>query len=139
MPLLFALYYGVAGGLVVKKVVWCIRSLLAAAILTFAVPSANADDRTVQWLYESCQMKDSDRYGICVGYIAGIGDLMFAFGANARQSQDINVSAFSICGNASYAARVQAFVNWAKANPQKWSDPYLFGVAEALRLNWPCR
>jgi hypothetical protein len=123
---------------VVKKVVWCLRSLLAAAILTFGVFSANADDRNVQWLYESCKMQDSDRHGICVGYIAGIGDLMHAFG-NYSQSQDVNVRAFSICGNASYGAMVQAFVDWAAANPQKWSENYLFGVAEALRVNWPCR
>jgi hypothetical protein len=70
---------------VVKKVVWCLRSLLVAAILTFGVFSANADDRNVQWLYEPCKIQDSDRHGICVGYIAGVGDLMHAFGAYGRE------------------------------------------------------
>jgi hypothetical protein len=118
-----------------------LRSLFAAAILAFGLTSASADDLNIQALYEACKSQDlnSSRYGLCLGYVAGIGDLMHAFGAYSQKSQDENFIAFSICGKPSYGAIVQAFVNWAEANPQRWSDDRLFGVAEALRATWPCQ
>jgi hypothetical protein len=33
----------------------------------------------------------------------------------------------------------QAFVNWAQANSQKWSDTELVGVMSALNDKWPCK
>jgi hypothetical protein len=45
---------------------------------------------------------------------------------------------FSICGTPTYADTVQAFVNWAEANPSEGQDGRLVGVITALSKKWPC-
>lgn len=38
-----------------------------------------------------------------------------------------------------YAARIQAFMNWARAHPEKWNLTDFEGVVLALRESWPCK
>ena len=35
-------------------------------------------------------------------------------------------------------AAAQAFVNWARRNPEQWELPFHFGVVQALSETWPC-
>ena len=37
------------------------------------------------------------------------------------------------------AALIQAFVNYARDNPQDWGMPMLGGLAQAFKLYFPCR
>jgi hypothetical protein len=39
---------------------------------------------------------------------------------------------FSICGTPTYGDTVQAFVDWAEANPREWQDGRSVGLITAL-------
>jgi Rap1a immunity proteins len=115
------------------------RSFIAAAILAFGLSSTTAAplDTTVQGLYRQCKSQAADpleskfQEALCATYIAGVGDTLQAQGAGGAKI-------FSICAKPSYGAMVQAFVNWAEANPREWGKNRLFGVIAALSKNWPC-
>src|SRR5262245_46587890 len=117
-------------------------SFLAAAIsfvLGFSSANAAPLDTTVQGLYRQCKSADADaspngQLGrlACVAYIAGVGDTLQVQG-------DGGAKIMSICAKPSYGAMVQAFVNWAEANPREWGKNRLVGVVVALSKNWPCR
>ena len=81
----------------------------------------------MQGLYRQC--KSPDDVLLCEAYVAGVGDILKAYGAAGAK-------ALSICGEPSYGAMVQAFVNWADANPNEWGKDCLFGVVGALTNNW---
>jgi hypothetical protein len=114
--------------------------LIAAAILVFGISPTNAAplDTTVQGLYQQCKSEDANplvskfQEALCLTYISAVGDTLQAQGAGGAKI-------FSICGKPSYGAMVQAFVNWAEANPRECSKNRLVGVITALSRNWPCR
>ena len=118
------------------------RFVLAAAFM-LGLSSANAQTSKIDNthdLYEACQNDASPTRSLCAGYIMGVGDMMFGLGLVYKLKPDAAVLLpFAICGELNHAAMAQAFVNWAKANPQKWSDDKLFGVMSALSENWPCK
>jgi hypothetical protein len=104
-------------------------------------PTLAASDETagydVQSLYRRCKMPEaSPELGICIGFISGVGAMMNTLGVVRHQVP--GVANFAICGNPSYGAMVQAFLNWAEKNPREWGKKQEIGVATALGLAWPC-
>lgn len=97
----------------------------------------------VQELMQRCENKtDNFDMSYCIGYISGISDHL-TFLANLPDAISattlFEMRRMAICGNATYGARVQAFVNWARGHPENWQWPQQFGVAIALREKWPCK
>ncbi len=133
------------------------RSLLLALFLLTSVPTpsfAGADNisGTVQDLYQKCTNTSPKQLfdeASCMGYVAGIGDLLGYYGTvwSRHKSNDDELSkarrvilrTAAICGNPTYGAMEQAFLNWAKNNPEKWNWSQAGGVASALRERWPCK
>ena len=86
----------------------------------------------------------------CLGYIKGIGDLMFANGIVRDHIPTTNTMARTYLGNTggctgdaahgepAGAAMIQAFANWAAAHPERWGDRAWTGVVKALAKAWPC-
>jgi hypothetical protein len=122
------------------------RLLLLSVGLVFSLlastPNANATDsaldESIQGLVQNCRSVATARAGLdpdanyCLGYISGIGDYMKGLGLSGNASM-------GICGNVTYGASVQAFMNWANAHPERWTENRLVGVATALRQTWPCK
>jgi len=93
---------------------------------------------TVQELYQECRTGATDavnaetavsiahNFGLCAGYIAGIGDML----AYTGRCPALN--------GATYGAMVQAFENWAPAHPQEWTKQQAEGVVAALSSAWSC-
>jgi hypothetical protein len=117
------------------------RTCLALTAMTFCLfsPARALDStQTVQGLYQFCKVgEDSPRYGLCIGYVAGVGDAMQIIGLGVEQKPELRT--FAICDKPSYGTMVQAFVNWAEQNPSSSESNRIVGVMKALRANWPCR
>jgi hypothetical protein len=114
--------------------------LIVAALALGLVSPGHAIDssQTVQALYRLCKSpEDSAPYGLCVGFVAGVGDAMQLIGIGVEQKPDL--APFGICDKPSYAAMVGAFVTWAEQNPSRADNNRIVGVITALRANWPCR
>ena len=114
------------------------------AILVLGSSMANAQQskkiETTQDLYEACKNAASPiDLNTCVSYISGVGDTMINVGAAYERKPSVELRPFAICDKPSHAAMAQAFVNWAQANSQKWSDTELVGVMSALNDKWPCK
>ena len=115
-----------------------------AALLALGLSLANAQQpkkiETTQDLYEACKNATSPiDLNNCVSYIAGVGDTMIGVGAAYQRKPNLQLRPFAICEKPSHTAMAQAFVNWAQANSQKWSDYELVGVMSALNDSWPCK
>jgi hypothetical protein len=118
---------------------WPQGIFMAMVVVAFALvrPCFAATD--VQSLYDLCKSEDDTaKYPFCVAYIAGVGDMMQALGVHPALDRNSEFAPFAICAKPSYAAMVEAFLNWAKANPQEWGTNRIFGVMLALDQNWPC-
>jgi hypothetical protein len=118
-----------------------VRGCLIFTVITLGVVCrAHALDatQTVQGLYQYCKPgADSPRYGLCIGYIAGVGDAMQLLSFGVEQKPDL--AQFAICDKPSYGSMVDAFVAWTEQNPAKSETNRIVGVMTALRANWPCR
>src|SRR5262249_11880193 len=114
-------------------------ALVAATLTPLSVSSVASNEAlNVQALYQSCQAPDgSARWALCWAYIVGVGNAMQFVGAIERNHPNKDYSAIGICGEASNAAMVQAFKNWAEKNPREWNQPQVFGVINALGDTWP--
>lgn len=72
----------------------------------------------------------------CVGVVAGAS---VALTANCKYSKaEWRHKIPTSVGPPTWGAGVQAFVNWARANPQKWGIPGELGVMYALAGAFPC-
>jgi hypothetical protein len=121
------------GVLTMRIIVTC-----AFALMLSCCVAAQAEERDVQSLYKLCKDRDSPTYGLCTGYISGIADMLLFLHAYNREHPE-NANPFQLCDTPYYGTMVQAFVNWAEKNPQKWSDPRYAGVMKAIFETWPCR
>jgi hypothetical protein len=80
---------------------------LALGLLRPTVAGALGELQSVQSLLDACKSSaTSVQYAVCVGYIAGIGDMMQMLGVD--KEQDVT---FAICAKPSYGAMVQAYIN----------------------------
>jgi hypothetical protein len=106
----------------------------ALGLLRPTVAGALGEFQSVQALLDMCKSSTASvQSAACVGYIAGIGDMMQMLGVDKEQD-----GTFAICAKPSYGAMVQAYINWAEANPKEWGTNRLFGVMLALKQNWTC-
>src|SRR5215472_1785411 len=70
------------------------RILVGAILIALGLHQSSAaqrvspDARTVQGMYEMC--KDPDGEGICIGYIAGVGETMRAIGVASKQTPELS-------------------------------------------------
>ena len=115
--------------------------ILAFPFLLVAAQSSAAEvppEVTVQALLTNCKAVSGPNPGLstdanfCLGYISGVGDYLKGMGLAGTNP------ALSICGDISYGAAVQAFINWGQKHPEHWQENRLFGVVLALRELWPC-
>jgi hypothetical protein len=114
-----------------------ILGLVGIFVLGWSV-AAEAEDRNVQTLLYSCkQNTSSPDYSLCIGYVAGVGDLMDV--NSTLIPEHPYMRPFAICGKPTYGAMVQAFVNWAEKHPEEWKDSTNFGVMLALLGTFPCK
>jgi len=113
---------------------------ILALLLTAQLQPAAADDNTtdVRKLLSWCKSpQGSTDLNVCVGYVAGVFDLMGMVGASRA-----NNSAFlGACGEKrlTYGATVLVFINWAERHPELWTAPQVVGVAAAIREQSPCK
>jgi Rap1a immunity proteins len=113
------------------------RIVAIGAALALSLSPALANDTNVQSLYDACRKGEgTQEFALCVGYVSGIGDMLQVLGSATKEHPDFQP--FAICGDASYGAMTQAFINWVQNNPREWTESRLLGVVRALRENWPC-
>jgi hypothetical protein len=124
------------------------RILLYTSVLLYSLTSAvsgAADEmKTVQSLYGLCKSEPSSHeYTFCIAYIGAIGDFMHFVDQLAKiepSSKPTNpLFSFALCAAPSHGAMIQAFINWAETNPQKWTTNKTAGVIMALQEPWPCK
>jgi hypothetical protein len=114
--------------------------VLCALAAGLSVASAqNTGPQNTQELYGMCRNeRNLANQGLCLGYVSGIGDMMTVLGIYNKQKQIKGLVPWSMCGQQSYGAMMQAFVNWAQAHPEAWSENQAYGVMRALHEKWPC-
>lgn len=116
-----------------------VRTVLSCLLVALSLGPARAADGAgmtkVGDLYRFCKAEnDAPERLLCLGYISGMGDTMQVMALLPADIKD-----FAMCGEASYKAMVQAFVNWAEKHPERWEDPRGSGVMSALKELWPCK
>jgi Rap1a immunity proteins len=91
------------------------------------------EQTTVQAFFSVCNGGDLGKI-YCIGYVSGLMDSMVGLGGAKLGPKNVRM-----CGqHVTYGAAVQAFMNWAQKNPEKWSHDRLEGVTSALSESWPC-
>ena len=75
---------------------------------------------------------DYYRAGRCGGAIQA---MMVAMHFNCKRGVSVRSNALTVT---SPAALAQAFVNYARDNPQEWQDPSYFGIGRAAAEYFPC-
>ncbi|WP_417699852.1 Rap1a/Tai family immunity protein [Pseudophaeobacter sp.] len=120
-----------------------VRPIQMIAIgLLAASPSMSAALSTGE-AYNACQLAAAQNWergssSLCLGLIIGVSGMAMMNCQTARSGaapSDI----LSAEGGHSYAATTQAFLNWARDNPQNWEWPAANGVAVALSRTFPCK
>jgi hypothetical protein len=120
-----------------------------------AKAAETAEYTTIKTLYRQCggigEHDDFDTF-FCLGFISGVGDVMFLNGTDkviSANPRDLAVACEHgrrittddldrLARHISIEAMVQAFKNWAAKYPEQWDAPAKFGVANAIRDTWPC-
>jgi hypothetical protein len=105
----------------------------------------------LQWLLKVCETEAAanqpDETFFCVAYVTGASNVMALNGFGARQIKDASEAGrylhnSGMCPEQSKEpspdAEKQAFMNWARAHPERWTDPMIDGVMAALSQTWPC-
>ena len=75
---------------------------------------------------------DIYKAGRCGGYIEA---MMVTLHFNCTRGDSVRSNALTVT---SPNALVQAFVNYARDNPQEWQDPSYFGIGRAAAEYFPC-
>lgn len=114
---------------------------LLVLFFSMAVPALAADEgRTnVGKLLTWCKSAEgSADFNVCVGYVAGIADLMGIIGASGQNEAAL---LFGTCGDErfTYGGTVSAFITWAERHRELWTAPQVVGVAAAIKERAPCR
>lgn len=107
-------------------------------LMACATSSLAQEKQDVQTLLNDCESTESLAFGLCVGTVRGIATVMqFNCSFYRDGSSPLNTLAAD-SAEASYGAMKQAFINWARANPSKWSMRGELGLITALRETFPC-
>ena len=73
----------------------------------------------------------------CLGFVSGIGR-MATYNCYSDRTKFHPNPMLSATGQASDGARLQAFVNWARAHPENWDLDVASGVVISLQTTFPC-
>ncbi|MES2550064.1 MAG: Rap1a/Tai family immunity protein [Pseudomonadota bacterium] len=92
----------------------------------------------VQKLLNDCESDEAFAYGACLGMARGTAAVM-QFNCSLYQDGTSTITFFAAdSSNATYGAMIQAFINWARANPSEWGTRGELGMITALRETFPC-
>lgn len=127
--------------------------IVVALTLAITMPtsgmSQTSQSSDVEDLLQACAADPNDaatyadagktlNLGYCVGIIAGVKDITaancWALRAGEGGSKSLSADTLGVSRNAA----IQAFKNWAEANPQQWNVYASLGVMTAMRETFPC-
>lgn len=117
---------------------------LGLALDLSASPAGAADVPTVQAMLDACHDPEaSPGWMYCAGVLEGAMDPMEIAGELLLRGIDTNknLRMIAMCPGpkgVTGAAMIQAFENWAAANPQDWNWAAPSGALAALGSTWPC-
>ena len=115
------------------------RIILAAlAVVVLGAQKAEAEPKvpvTVQEYLDVCSTQSNPFSFYCHGVIQGIA---FTAQLNGIKLEDITDRA-CIPKETTQGQLLQAFINWAKANPQLWQRPAKHLILTSLVRTWPCK
>lgn len=120
---------------------------LAIAMLSFlVVATAKADDRgEVASLLRFCESAEPAKENVCLGYIAGFVDAHHMATGYVELSEDGTVTgqgwrnrAFCVPNDWTPFRGRDAYVRWAKDNPESWGVGAGAALTMALVTAFPC-
>jgi hypothetical protein len=106
-----------------------------------ATPAGAEEKRTVGDLLAKCRAEHQPASLICIAYIGGVSEMMNVLSVAENKSPAARpaLQGMTSCGQVSWGAAQQAFVNWATAHPEAWEDDRLVGVVGVITRTWPCK
>lgn len=112
-----------------------------ALMLTFSMgqsPVYAQDGINVQDMLKACENQEKWAQMLCFGYLTGVKDALIincaSFSSGHSPNRGMTSGAFNVGGSAVQ----QAFINWARNNPQHWNEVAYVGARSALVETWPC-
>lgn len=115
-----------------------VSALALSAASTQSQPASAVSPTSIEFLLQACKSPDLGSHAYCLGQINGAAAVMELVGLRAtgtvRQQLGMCVATPFPSGD----AEVQAFVNWANANPPLWGQNAAAGIMMALTTSWPC-
>lgn len=79
-------------------------------------------------------------YGICAGRLQGMGVMMGVLCAGVQSgAMPETARGAAMEGMASPEMLIQAFKNFARANPRTWPEYWVATAIDALRTEFPCQ
>jgi hypothetical protein len=118
----------------VKHLLPSIFVLMACATSSFAQDPA----QDVQTMLNDCESDKAFGYAACLGTVRGTSAVMQLNCSLYRDGAGTVTALAADSSEATYGAMVQAFINWARANPAKWGTRGEVGIITALRETFPC-
>lgn len=127
-----------------NKYVGVVPVCSAAALPRVAMADVPPKPQNVQQLLTWCEAPiegdalSSTESLWCTAYVSGISEYMTGLGLVTALGSVRNSIATCPEVGTTLGAGIQAFINWAKANPKDWTYDPALGVSVALRQTWPC-
>ena len=115
-----------------------LRVLLAAgmvAVLFGGVAQAAEETGDVQEMLRFCEAVDGYEAFVCLGRVQGVRRVL---SVNCHSPGHLDMRTTTADGGRSVEADIQAFTNWARANPEHWSEPWSTGVIFSMNSSFPC-
>lgn len=119
--------------------IWAVIGVVAT--ICAAMPGvllAEADSGNIQDLLVDCESRDNLDFGICIGVMKGVSAVADLNCDAIRRGDKADIWTAETDG-VTFGAMRQAFINWAKANPDMWSFDGAWGATVAISDTFPCR
>jgi hypothetical protein len=119
--------------------IWAVIAVIAT--IWAGVPgvvSAEDASNDIQELLFDCESADSLDFGICIGVMKGVSGVADLNCEALRKGARADIWAAET-DDVTFGAMKQAFINWAKANPDMWSYDGSWGATVAISNTFPCR
>lgn len=115
------------------------RKVILATVLaltTLPVTARAEITNDVQEMLGYCEEEKGSNFlsGLCLGRLQGITTVM---NYNCQNGGPPHLSANT--DGVSFGAFQQAFLNWARDNPQQWSIPWSHGLMVSIGETFPCK
>ena len=141
-----------------RKSIRLIAGICFLASFTMAMPANAAKPGSVEMLLEHCKgfmdAKPGDptdrdfyyKFGRCLGVFEAVNETMAyvsmrqAYAAGKGQTAKDILRSYGICLASGVDVRQQiaVFVKWARANPERWNELFIYGILAAWEGAWPC-